>query len=199
MIGSAAAEIWPGGHVRLALSIAYRLLRDEGAAHEVVQDAFVDLWRTAPEIDAERSAVTTWLVRLVRLRSIDRLRHDGAERRGAGRVDADLGAALDVAATDDVASNVLDAERSGRIRAALDELPADQRRIVELAFLAGHTHAEFAQLMELPIDTIAGKRDLAIVAIDGTDPTDVERIIVTTEPAGGSDEPSAEEVVEATV
>ena len=141
-------------HVRLALSIAHRLLRDEGAAHEVVQDAFVDLWRTAPEFDAERASVTTWLVRLVRLRAIDRMRRDGAERRGAGRAPAGIDAAEHVASDEDVAALVQDADTAARIRAALDELPPDQRRIVELAFLAGHTHAELAQLLELPIGTV---------------------------------------------
>lgn len=141
-------------HVRLALSIAQRLLRDEGAAHEVVQDAFLDLWRTAPEFDAERASVTTWLVRLVRLRAIDRLRRDGAERRGAGRAPAGLDDAAQVASEEDVAALVQDADTAERVRAALDELPPDQRRIVELAFLAGHTHAELAQLLQLPIGTV---------------------------------------------
>ncbi|MCW2920340.1 MAG: sigK [Thermoleophilia bacterium] len=142
-------------HVRLALSIAHRLLRDEGAAHEVVQDAFLDLWRTAPEYAPDRSSVTTWLVRLVRLRAIDRLRRDGAERRGSGQVAAALDdAAGQVASGEDVAALVQDADTAARIRAALDELPPDQRRIVELAFLAGHTHAELAQLLELPIGTV---------------------------------------------
>jgi RNA polymerase sigma-70 factor (ECF subfamily) len=141
-------------HVRLALSIAHRLLRDEGAAHEVVQDAFVDLWRTASEFDADRASVTTWLVRLVRLRAIDRLRRDGAERRGSGQATAGMDAAEQVASGEDVAALVQDADTATRIRAALDELPPDQRRIVELAFLAGHTHAELAQLLELPIGTV---------------------------------------------
>jgi len=141
-------------HERLAMSIAQRLLRDPGAAREVVQDAFLDLWRTAPTYDGDRAAVTTWLVRLVRLRSIDRLRRDGAERRGAGQVAAGLDAAQHVATDDDVAREVQDADTSDRVRAALDLLPPDQRRIIELAFLAGRTHAEVAELLDLPLGTV---------------------------------------------
>jgi RNA polymerase sigma-70 factor (ECF subfamily) len=143
-------------HVRLALSIAVRLVRDEGTAHEVVQDAFLDLWRTAPGFDPDRAAATTWLVHLVRLRAIDRLRRDSARRRSDGSVPVQLDATIaDVVASDeDVAAQVLDADTAVRLRAALDELPAGQRRVVELAFLAGHTHAELATLLDLPIGTV---------------------------------------------
>ncbi len=133
---------------------AHRLLRDEGAAHEVVQDAFLDLWRTAPDYDADRASVTTWLVRLVRLRAIDRLRRDGAERRGAGQSATQLDAAADIADTTDVAALVEGEDDAVRVRGALAELPLDQRRVVELAFLEGHTHAELAELLGLPLGTI---------------------------------------------
>lgn len=141
-------------HARLAISIAHRLVRDEQAAQEITQDAFVDLWRTAGTYDSARSSVTTWLVRLVRLRAIDRLRRAGAERRGAGIDDEPLDAAEQLAAPDDVA---VDVERSGtsdRARAAVAQLPLDQRRVVELAFLHGFTHTELAEVLGVPIGTI---------------------------------------------
>lgn len=141
-------------HARLALAIATRLVQDAGAAGEVVQDAFLDLWRTAPSYDADRASVTTWLVRLVRLRAIDRLRRDGAVRRGDGAIDAQLDDALDAPAPDDVDEQVQAAARAARVRAALGELGDEQRRIVELAFLHGYSHAELAERLGLPVGTV---------------------------------------------
>lgn len=141
-------------HQRLALAIAMRLLGDHGAAGEVVQDAFLDLWRTAPAYDPDRSSVTTWLVRLVRLRAIDRARRDGAARRGSGSIDAQLDDALDATAPDDVAEQVQHAARAARIRSALDSIGDEQRRVVELAFLHGSTHTEIAEQLGLPVGTV---------------------------------------------
>jgi RNA polymerase sigma-70 factor (ECF subfamily) len=141
-------------HARLALAVASRLLRDSDAAHEVVQDAFLDLWRTAPDYDADRALVTTWLVRLVRLRAIDRIRRDGAQRRGAGAIAAGLDEAAHVSSADDVAGTVERSHEAARVRDALELLPVDQRTVVELAFLDGLTHAELAERLGLPVGTV---------------------------------------------
>lgn len=142
-------------HGGLATAVARRLVADAGSVQEVVQDAFVDLWRTAPTFDGDRAEVTSWLVRLVRLRAIDRLRRDGAARRGSGEVAAELGAtATEPAAPDDVHAAVEAEERVVRVRDALDALPPDQRRVIELAFLEGLTHTELAERLELPVGTV---------------------------------------------
>lgn len=141
-------------HIRLALAIANRIVHDTGAAHEIVQDAFLDLWRTAPSYDPDRASAVTWLARLVRLRAIDRLRRDGAARRGDGAASATLEDALHVASSDDVAGDVQAADRATRVRAALDALPPDQREIVELAFLGEHSQSEIAELLGIPLGTV---------------------------------------------
>ncbi|MCW2926125.1 MAG: polymerase ECF-type (group 3) sigma factor [Thermoleophilia bacterium] len=141
-------------YLRLALSVATRLLRDAERAREVVQDAFLDVWRTAPSYDPHRANVTTWIVRLVRLRAIDRLRVEGAQRRSDGRGTAPIEAIADVAAPDDVEASVHATELTGRVRAALEQLPPDQRAVVELAFLEGLTHPELAERLEVPLGTI---------------------------------------------
>ncbi|MCW2974385.1 MAG: polymerase sigma factor, sigma-70 family [Thermoleophilia bacterium] len=139
---------------RVALATAHRIVRDAGAAHEVAQDAFLDLWRTAASYDPDRSSVIAWLLRLVRLRAIDRLRRDGAERRGGRATTGSLDDALEASTGYDVATDVQERVRAVRIRSALDALPPDQRRVVELAFLEGHTHAELAELLDLPAGTV---------------------------------------------
>jgi RNA polymerase sigma-70 factor (ECF subfamily) len=141
-------------HQRLAHAIAGRLLRDHHAVREVVQDAFVDLWRTAASYEPARASVVTWLVRLVRLRAIDRVRRDHGARRGGGEAAAALVDALQVADDVDVAAEVEHAGRAERVRAAVAQLPEHQRRVVELAFLHGHSHAELAELLELPLGTV---------------------------------------------
>jgi RNA polymerase sigma-70 factor (ECF subfamily) len=143
-------------HARLALGIARRLLPDDETAREVVQDAFLDLWRTAPAWDGDRSSVTTWLVRLVRLRAVDRLRREHAARRtsAAGEHDAPIEHAAELAAPDDVPRTVELADRGERVRAALEALPEPQRDVVRLAFERGLTHTEIAERLDLPLGTV---------------------------------------------
>lgn len=141
-------------YVRLALAIAQRIVRDPETAREVTQDAFLDLWRTAPEFDPARASATTWLARLVRLRAIDRCRRGSAVRRGEGVTSVTLDHALDIASGDDVAGDVQDRARAERVRRALNQLPVDQRSVVELAFLGDRTHAELAALLDLPLGTV---------------------------------------------
>lgn len=141
-------------HERLALAIAHRIVRDAGSAREVTQDAFLDLWRTAPQFDPARASVATWLSRLVRLRAIDRVRRENAGRRSGDVAPVTLDAALEVASSEDVDADVQQRARTERVRAALEQLPSDQRAVVELAFLGERSHAELAELLGLPIGTV---------------------------------------------
>jgi RNA polymerase sigma-70 factor (ECF subfamily) len=146
----ALAEIYDR-HGRLVYSLAFRILRDQSDAEDVVQDVFSQAWRQASRYDAARGSVLGWLLTLTRSRAIDRLRG----RRSRPEPSSDEGALNgipDPAAPADVLA--ASAAQAAHIRAALDGLTVLQRVAIELAFYEGLTHAEIAERLELPLGTV---------------------------------------------
>lgn len=148
---SGLAELYDR-HGRAMFSLAFRILRDQQDAEEVVQDVFAQAWRQAARYDTSRGVVVAWLLMMVRSRAIDRLR----ARRGRPTLQEDHPATLrqlsDEAPPVDLA--LLSAEQVGRVRAALEALPAAQRTAIELAFYEGLTHSEVAEQLEQPLGTV---------------------------------------------
>ena len=141
-------------HSRMAFGLAYRMLNDPSAAEDVVQEAFLSLWRQAASFQAGKSTFRTWLLSIVHHRAIDRLRR--AQNREVS--DAALeGAPERPDATVDVEHEVVASIESEQIRAALGVLPADQRRAIELAYFGGHSHSEIAKLLGIPVGTVKGR------------------------------------------
>lgn len=146
----ALAEIYDR-HGRLVYSLAFRILRDQSDAEDVVQDVFSQAWRQAARYDASRGSVLGWLLTLTRSRAIDRLRG----RRSRPEPSSDEGALNgipDPAVPADV--QAASASQATQIRAALDGLTVLQRVAIELAFYEGLTHAEIAERLELPLGTV---------------------------------------------
>jgi RNA polymerase sigma-70 factor (ECF subfamily) len=136
---------------RLVYSLAFRILRDQSDAEDVVQEVFSQAWRQASRYDASRGSVLGWLLTLTRSRAIDRLRG----RRSRPEPSSDEGALNgipDPAAPADV--QAASAAQATQIRAALDGLTVLQRVAIELAFYEGLTHAEIAERLELPLGTV---------------------------------------------
>ena len=136
----------------MAYSIAFRITADATLAEDVVQDAFLTLWRQPERYHPERGTVRSWLLAIVHHRSIDRLRRNGLSKRIV-ELTPDL---VDRSAIDpsDIAVATLEREY---IAEALSRLPAEQRRAIELSYLQGRTHAEIAELMNCPLGTVKGR------------------------------------------
>lgn len=143
-------------HHRAAFGLALKVTRDRGLAEDVVQDAFLAIWRTPERFDPSRGSARGWLLAIVHHRSIDRLR-----RTAPTRLDGQLADLVDAHAADpsDLAIAAL---RRAELYAALDRLPIEQRQAVELAFLRGRTHAEVATLLGCPLGTIKGRIRLGL-------------------------------------
>ena len=132
---------------RLVYSVAQRILRDSGAAEEVLQDIFHQLWRVAGTFDLARGSLASWLMVMARNRSIDRLR-----RRSLAVADSPA-EALPLARFD-LESDVAQKEMITRVRRALDDLPEPQRRVMELAYFEGLTQSEIAVHTGDPLGTV---------------------------------------------
>lgn len=142
---------------RLAYGLAFRILNERGAAEDVVQDAFVSVWRNAARFDAGRGSLRNWLLSIVRNRAIDRL-------RGTARVRTEL--QLDTAERtaempDAWEAVAMDLERK-QIREGFSELPDQQRQTLELAYFAGYTHVEIASRMEVPLGTVKSRMRIGL-------------------------------------
>jgi len=143
---------------RQAFGLAYRILGDGPSAEDVVQEAFLTLWRQAERIDAARGKLSSFVLTLVHHKAIDALR----VKRGqlARQISSDLEQIERVGA--DVSERVLQSLSRDEVRTALAAVPDDQRRTIELAYYEGLTHVEIAQAEELPLGTVKSRLRLGL-------------------------------------
>ncbi|HSL84011.1 MAG TPA: sigma-70 family RNA polymerase sigma factor [Thermoanaerobaculia bacterium] len=154
----AVAALWDR-HAPVLLGLARRVLKDPADAEEVVQEAFLHLWRQAGRYDPSRASVPTWLALVTRSRAIDRLRTRGVVDRAHAAAGKEAGPGH---ASGDGAARVLHAERAKRVRAELAAIPEEQRRVLELAFFEGLTQAEIAERIDIPLGTVKTRTLLAM-------------------------------------
>lgn len=150
-------------YASLALATARRVLGDPAAAEDVVHDAFVGMWRRMSQFDADRGSLRSWLLTMVRNRAIDRIR--------ARRPQLDLDQADELALLRSEAATTADEAMkriaTGDVRAAVDRLPSEQRRAVELAYFEGYTYREIASITGVPEGTASGRLRLALSKLRG--------------------------------
>ena len=150
-------------HGRMGYGLAYRILGDAGAAEEAVQDAYLRLWRRAATFDAQRGGARSWLLTIVHHCAIDLLRR----RAGAPPVVAGLDEMADRRSVPDAWREVSGRLESERVRTAVERLPTEQRRAIELAFFDGLTHREIAERDGLPLGTVKGRLRLGLKRLSG--------------------------------
>lgn len=137
----------------LAYGLAYRILNDRSAAEDVVQEAFLSIWRRAASFEVKRGSARTWLLSIVHHRAIDRLRGtSGRDRQGASLDEVDR-----IVAVDDPWRDVELTLQRETLRRGLASLPEEQRRTIELAYFGGYTQTEIANAMGVPLGTVKGR------------------------------------------
>lgn len=150
---------------RLAFALAYRLLGERGAAEDVVQDAFLAVWRRADSYRSDRGAPRAWLMTIVHHAAIDRRR--GRFKREQGEVALD-DVVFAIESNDQNAFEaVIEAIEVDRVRDALAELPKEQQETLELAYFGGLTHQEIAEQTGAPLGTIKGRMRLGLTKLRG--------------------------------
>jgi RNA polymerase sigma-70 factor, ECF subfamily len=148
-----------------AYAIALKILKDAAEAEEVLQDTFLEVWRSATRFDPARAAPERWVGTMARTRAIDRLRKRSSRDRTLAAV-----AVLDVPKRPTPEDLLGTSQVGARVRQALAELPNEQRRALELAYFEGLSQSEIAATTETPLGTVKTRMRLAMIKLAETLP-----------------------------
>ncbi len=154
-----AFEVVYDRHADVAYSLAHRICGQHMLAEDVVQEAFLSLWRSGARYDRSRGSVRSWILGIVHNRAIDGVRRRRVRDRGE-LLGEDIEARL-------VAPERTDADYARRedareVRHALQALPPEQSRVIELAYFDGMTHVQIATLLDQPVGTVKGRMRLGL-------------------------------------
>jgi len=142
----------------LVYAVVLRVLRDAGAAEEILQDIFYQLWQRAAQFDPSRGSLPGWLLVVARNRAISRLRR---HEPSAGEELLENTVSLPVQLENALAQRQL----LGKVRGVLETLPQPQREALELAYFEGLTHTEIAQRTGEPLGTVKTRLRSAVEAL----------------------------------
>jgi len=143
---------------RAAYALALRIVRDASQAEDVVQEAFLDLWRSAARFDPSRSRPASYLLTFVHRRAVDLVRREQARPQRGGDID-DI---ADRAGKDDVPAALITSEQGANVRRALLDLPPPQRQVLELAYFKGLSQSEIAEHLGEPLGTVKSRTHVAL-------------------------------------
>jgi len=145
---AAFAELYRATSSKL-FAVSLRIVRERPLAEEALQDSFVNIWRRSSDYAAAKSAPLTWMTAIVRNRSLDIVRRT--------REEPDVDDTLSANLVDESAAPAKEAQArrdAHSIQECLEELDADQRQTIALAFFHGLTHSELASHLRKPLGTV---------------------------------------------
>jgi RNA polymerase sigma-70 factor (ECF subfamily) len=145
-------------HSRGAYSLAYRLMNERQAAEDLVQEAFIKVWRSAGGYWVGRGSVRTWILSIVRNRGIDQFRSRASRRRTQDKLEASTPTSGPNEAFAETWRNF----NRDLLRQALGEVPYEQREVLALGHFSELTHAEIAERLCLPLGTVKGRMRLGL-------------------------------------
>ena len=146
-------------------SMIYAILRDQAESEDVLQEAFVQMWKRTATYDATRSSLFTWAVMISRHKAIDRLRSRQRQSRLVEAVAGEMNE-LATSAPAERADNALErSDERERVRAAMSELGEGQREAIELAFFAGLTQTQIAKKLSTPLGTVKARIRRGLLAL----------------------------------
>lgn len=139
-----------------AHALALRVVRQAHLAEEIVQEAFMAVWKNPGGYDTDRGSVRSWLMGTVHHRAVDLVRREEAHRR---RAEDSIPAALEDQAdhADEVVEAVGLPEERRIVRAALAELPDEQRQVLEAMYFEGRSQTQIAEATGLPLGTVKSR------------------------------------------
>lgn len=140
----------------IVYGVALRVLGDTTAAEDVLQDIFLQLWRNPRAFNADRGCLAPWLAVIARNRAIDLLRK---------RPPADVIEDLPIVTRVDLEEAADQRRAIEKVRTVMAQLPAEQRKALEMAFFAGMTHTEIASQTGEPLGTVKTRIRAALIAV----------------------------------
>ena len=140
----------------IVYSVALRVLGDTGAAEDVLQEVFMQLWRNPGGFDSSRGNLAAWLAVISRNRAIDAVRKR--------RPDTDIADVI-VSVEPDLAGDAERARAMEKVRGALGAMPSAQRSALEMAYFEGLTHTEIAPKTGEPLGTIKTRIRAGLLAL----------------------------------
>jgi RNA polymerase sigma-70 factor, ECF subfamily len=146
---------------RLVFSVAFAILGDGSIAEEATLDVFVRVWRGAKTYRPERAKVSTWLIALTRHHAIDLLRWQNS-RPDMKSLSLDNFLSQNDPTVPNPEAHLENSLQREHIRAAVAQLPVEQRQVLILAFFRGHTHQQIAEILKQPLGTIKTRIRLAM-------------------------------------
>ena len=147
---------------RILYSLVYRMVSDHQITEDLLQDAFLSVWKRATSYSPQAGAVRSWLISIAHNRTIDYLR--GVRRRSVIKeatwedVERD-----ERTAQPDAWEGAWQSIQSDKVREALMKLPTEQRMVIELAYFQGWTHSEIAEGCQIPLGTVKARMRLGIM------------------------------------
>jgi len=129
----------------IVYSVALRVLGDTGAAEDVLQEVFIQLWRNPGLFDSSRGNLAAWLSVIARNRAIDALR----KRRPESEIDD-----IVISVEPDLAGDAERARAMEKVRGTMGVMPSAQRSALEMAYFEGLTHTEIAAKTGEPLGTV---------------------------------------------
>ncbi len=149
-------------YYRILYSFACHIVTDRQIAEDLLQEAFLSVWRHAHSYSSQSGAVRTWLISIVRHRAIDYLR--GLQRRETvSKLSLDEVDYIEPVASPDVWDAVWQSAQRSLIREALGCIPREQRMVIELAYFQGWTHTEIADGCQIPLGTVKARMRLGLL------------------------------------
>lgn len=143
-------------YAAIANALAFRLVRQAQVAEEIVQEAFLAVWRNPERYDRTRGSVRSWLLGTVHHRAVDAVRREQAQRRRAEQAAA-VAPAVEEDPIDDVVA-AIDLPRDRRlVRRALAELPDEQRDVIRRMYFEGLSQSQIAERTGLPLGTVKSR------------------------------------------
>lgn len=149
-------------HSGAAFSLALRMCGRQTTADDIVQEAFLSLWRGGAQHDPARGSVRSWVLGTVHHKAIDLFRHEEAKN---GRDVSDDAAVERIPARERLDLEIERQDDARQVRGALERLPTEQRRVIELAYFGGFTHTEIADMLGVPTGTVKGRMRLGMIKL----------------------------------
>jgi RNA polymerase sigma-70 factor (ECF subfamily) len=143
-----------------AYGIALKVLRNAAEAEDVLQETFMEIWRSATRYNPLRGLPERWVATIARTRAIDRLRKRQSQQRTAEASGREV-----LTSTPTVDDQLALGEDVQKLRGALSQLPTEQREVIELAYFQGLSQSDISEKTGLPLGTVKTRVRLGLLKL----------------------------------